>query len=229
MTDTIDWNKVREKVFRLRVKYQELIEDVMTASEVKPNGGHDFGHDLTVAHFAVAITPDDQPELEAPAFLAGILHSLDRYGVADIEHWIRERLHGCVPKKTISMIVSAVTRHDQGNKRKNPLLRVLQDADRLANLLLTVAFRAGAFHHTIPPVAIGTYINWQADPRGNYHNPPTVLRDVANCLNWDPDSGDPKFWITSPKAIPVARILTRMLRTFLENAEEQYRMFGLIL
>lgn len=166
-------------------------------NEVKLVSHHDMGHALRVANVAYRVARAewrDQRTAEL-AFLAGICHNADRIiqveqglGRAKVRPELVERLiHKWLGPEPLTgdereIIIGAVLQHDHVNADDDSNVQIaLQDADRIVNLDVDAFMRCGQIAPNLPTVDYRHYIS---DPDAEYFDPRTVLRDMANALDW---------------------------------------------
>lgn len=213
-------------------KFKELYRVIVDGhKDASGNRGHGLDHDVTVAHLAVSIAPDQRTG--EMAWVSGMIHSTDRFvqnaGFKDIPSMNKElevRLRDILkslPKGYFSedeteQIFSAAFRHEEKNKDDQGIVQqVLQDADRLANLDLLLVIRAAQFRPTIKAIDF-EHIE-SIDPASNYFNPQTVF-DVLrmNLVEYIPQ-------LRLPLAIGLAKSREKDLVDYIEKVKVLYRGF----
>ena len=197
--------------------------------------GHDFDHDLRVANYALMIAPDTRTGLLGMA--AGFCHSADRILKKALEHspnpvveieveqLVRQWLGATdLPKKERDEVVFAVLHHETANSEHDTPLNIpLKDADRLANLDADVIIRGGQFQ---PHLLAVDPVHLEHDPKATYHNPRSVLWDVANCASWMNTEGP--YVLRLPKARELGVKRAEFLKLFISTIHAQRQEVGLI-
>jgi hypothetical protein len=102
---------------------------------------------------------------------------------------------------------------------------VLQDADRLANVMPYVIARAGQFRWKLPVVELG-HTGLDMHPESSHQKPRSIHDALIACLEWHPDSGT-KFAIRTPKAREIGEELFVYLREWFALSDRHMKMAGL--
>lgn len=184
-------------------------------------GAHDFYHALTVAQYAALIAPNQR--IARHGWCAGLLHE-HPHRLFQTEHGVCvacERLakHSALPSWAQSDILQAILAHSSKDApQDSPLLVVLKDADRLANLGAWHWLRAAQFRPNIPTVD-PRYVARQ-DPLATFKNPRSVLRDIESTLEWE-------TWLRLPKARELAVPLFKEIRWLKRRLEKRLVILGL--
>ncbi len=205
--------------------------------------GHGPDHDMLVAGYTLMIAGDDH-RLAEMAWVAAHLHSFDRFLGNDAEKMIDEILT-LVEMRDVGIgqpgwyefiegfkeveileIKLAVMRHDKPNADDdNSVQIILQDADRLANVMPLVIARSGQFQPDLPVVELG-YTGLDKHPETTYKSPRSIHDDLLGCLEWHPDSGT-RFAIRTEAARELGEELFTFLRRFFELTDKHFKMAGL--
>lgn len=188
-------------------------------------GGHDFSHDLMVAQFAFAISPDENTA--TLAWLAGICHSFDRitpnFATGD-EQVLDQKLElDGVETVHRHIILQAVKEHDGPNTPNDHIVKVaLQDADRLANTKAIVVMRTGQYRSHLPAVELGhlDHIN----PASTYREPRSVLDNLRFLLEW---RDHPQFGLRLPLAKEVGRAHFAWIEEHIDTIRRDFRELGI--
>lgn len=221
------------------VEYRDKFKDFFIAvqseykNSINNNKGHGIDHDVTVAQFALIISPDDR--MADMAWVASMLHSTDRligYESLEDENVLEDKIKNKVkelisflPKEYFSKdeeseIFEAVMRHDEKNKEDQKLVQqVLQDADRLANLDLLLAIRCGQFRPNIKAIDF-KYIH-TIDPNSTFKEPKNNLDALRIIIS----EFVPQFRM--PLAIDVAKQKEKNLLEYVEKIKQTYIDLGL--
>lgn len=190
-------------------------------------------HTLVVAQYVQMIATDTGLVAVYDAWTAGFLHSTDRYlsvllrrKVSEKEAVVEQYLTNCLQLVNPGFlnnedIIYAVINHGRiiapNDPENSPLLVVLQDADRVANLV-DVVIRSGQLFNNLPPYD-PRYIA-EPDPRSKYGEPMSVLDDIRYSLEWE-------TWIQTPVAKELAKPCFYFLKLLFENIERQLKETGL--
>lgn len=189
-------------------------------------GGHGLDHDVTVAQIATRIAPD--PRTAEKAWCAAMLHSVDRMFERGNTKLIEEQtrvllkflLDGHFTIEEIEEICQAALRHAELNRDDQSITQqVLMDADRLANLMLSVVIRAGQLMPGIPSLEF-EYLN-ERNPATTYHDPKSVLDDLRNNLAEYPCK------LRTPAAVALSAKYTKQLEAYIASIVESYGELGL--
>lgn len=189
----------------------------------KFGGGHDFTHALMVARYAVVIAED--LEIGELAWVAAICHNTDRIYHDFDERQIEMMLQTYLGETDLDLgrrqlVVQAVLKHHDLNQHEDsPVLVVLKDADRLANIGPNNILRSGQHYHMLP--AYDPRFVVSPDPEATYREPQTVLHDTLCSLEWEP-------WLRCPKAIALAKPYFAFYRGFKRMFEYQMREVGFV-
>lgn len=187
--------------------------------------GHGIDHDITVASYATIIAQDER--IAELSWVAGMLHSMDhvlgREG-DELSSKLRELLQ-VLPENYFleqerDLVLEAVLKHgEKFPEIENPILTILQDADRLANLDLLVTIRGGQFRPHIPAVEL----KWidEINPESTYRNPKSVFDAIRITVR------EYEQLFKSPKAKALAEIGIMELSNYIENIKSTYRKLGL--
>lgn len=179
---------------------------------------HGVDHDLRAANYALMIAPDARTARLAAA--AGLCHSADHM----VEKLVRELLQGDLTEDERDEVVLAVLRHESVNSESDtPVEVTLKDADRLANLDADVIARSGQFH---PDLLVVDPIHLENDPEATYHDPRSLLWDVANCVSWTEETGP--YVLRLPKARALGASRAAFLRFYISTIHAQREEAGLI-
>ncbi len=213
-------------------------KEVHQAQEKQGNAnlGHGVDHDLRVAQNAALLV--DDPHLALLGWVAGLLHSTDRFcpkgtSDAELESILRERCQllpqNIVDARDINLVIDAViTHHLKNDEMDNPVTVILKDADRLANLAPDTVIRTGQFFATKPVFVMG-----QVDrphPSGTYKNPACCLDDLYYMFEWAlgaqwwtvPESQQENYarentWFRNQRAQAIASGYVKFLLGFLKE------------
>lgn len=181
-----------------------------------------------VAHHVASIEWGDERTAHL-AGLAGLCHNADRliqvtmrFGHKPaprqkISDFTEELLKGSVDKVAIMQVTEAVLMHDQKNSADDPhVLIALKDADRVVNLDMDVIMRAAQHHSELRTV---DYLHFVSDPSATYHDPKSVLRDIAFCLDWVDNKSD--VCVRTTRGMAMAMKRAAPLKAFFQTLEEQ--------
>ena len=212
----------------LREKFKDIYEAVKEWHNTAPcqHRGHGFDHDVTVAMLAVQIAPNDH--VAEMAFVAGLLHSTDRtmeqgntFKVTEkVLNFLSHLPRNCfTTAETVDILISVI-RHSEMNQDDQSLVQqVLQDADRLANLQMTVVMRA-AQHQAHMPVIELEYLE-TVNPNSTYHVPMSALDDLKLCIR------DYIPQLRLPKAIALGERYKLRLEAYISEIIIDYEELGL--
>ena len=184
--------------------------------------GHDLLHDVTVGEHALLIAPNNRVGLMA--WVAAFCHSQDylvepRKDPGAFAVRICELL-GHVPREMFSAdelddIADAALRHGEKNAEGQSMVQqTLQDADRLANLMLGVVFRIGQGYPALPAIEL-EYLK-DVNPASTYAEPRSCADDLRNCMS----EYEPQFRLPAAKTLGKTYLLD--LRSYLAVLEGQY-------
>jgi hypothetical protein len=137
-------------------KYKDLFQAVQKIrANSSYNQSHGLDHDLFVAQYGFLIADDER--IGELAWVAGILHSLDRLtDDAGIFYILFMYLPDSITSEERRLIVDALCDHSKLNHPDdNPVTVVLKDADRIANIGPLDLIRLGQQRHDILPIIIG--------------------------------------------------------------------------
>jgi len=194
--------------------------------------GHGLDHDVTVATLGGIIAPNDR--VAEMAWCAGMLHSTDRiteknedeeFFMCNVEAAMRHNLsslpHSHFTHEQEAVVLEAALRHSELPQDDHSMvLIVLQDADKLANLMPAVIIRSAQLLPDIPAFEFG-YLNGVRNPKSTYHHPLSAMDD----LRLNIEEYLPKFRI--PKAKALAEKYIDILNQYLRAIEESNKMLGL--
>ncbi|MFA6554299.1 MAG: HD domain-containing protein [Candidatus Paceibacterota bacterium] len=175
---------------QFRAKFHNLYNFVKTVHEGiiasgKSTHGHGLDHDLTVAQYGAKIAPNKR--VGELAWVAGLLHSLDRHFSADeTRRYVEEGLSMVAQHFTaveIQEIRTAVEEHSKMNQDTDGIVTmVIKDADRLANLGAINLIRGGQHRPCIPayiPETLG-----QLHPLSTFSRPMSCFDATFYNLEW---------------------------------------------
>ncbi|HUD03990.1 MAG TPA: hypothetical protein VMR73_00670 [Candidatus Paceibacterota bacterium] len=189
--------------------------------------GHGLDHDVTVAMLAVHIAPDKRSG--SMAWCAAMIHSTDRIVTADDNVSVRKLMQTYLVKlpkghftpDEIEEIFTAALNHSEKNKDGQSLTQqILMDADRLANLMLSLTIRGGQFRPEIPALEF-EYLAGKPNPRATYPIPSSVLDNIRiNITEYIPQ-------LRLEKAKKIGKEYAADIERFIATTESQYRDIGL--
>lgn len=219
--------EVVELFEKLRTKHQAFYNEVKRLHDSFPNQkGHDIYHSVHTAIYGIQISDRSTYEL---VWLAAIAHSLDRVcGNDNFEANIRSclALANGISKKKIEIVVDALLKHGELNHPSDsPVLVKLKDADRLANLFLTLVIRVGQHRPNIPACEM-KYLRKSnplcpASDLSSHSRPQSSFDDLRYCSqNWP-------GMIRTPKARRLVGPLVQEIIRFLDTAASQYEALGM--
>lgn len=212
---------------KFRDKHREFYNEVKRLHDSYPNQrGHDMYHNIHVALFGLKIADQAIQEL---VWLSAIPHSLDRIaGDNNFETNIRNclKLVKGLNVSDIETVFDAVMNHGKLNEDSDsPVLVALKDADRLANMFLTLVIRVGQHRPNIPACEM-KYLR-KSNPAcptsdlASHSKPQSSLDDLRYCsTNW------PKMMRT-PKGKVLIGPLAAEITTFLDKVASQYEWLGM--
>lgn len=212
---------------RLRARFNHLFTRVtlVRATSQSAHRGHSSEHDALVAMIATRIAPDLRTAEKA--FVAGILHSLDRVAGDAFESVLDECLALLVPgdftQHESDEIREVVVRHGEHKNApgtRSPTLITLMDADKLANMQLLAIARAGQFYPDVP--VIETEFVGKRNPHSTYHSPTSIIENLWGFVEW----GEPG-WLQLPEAKRMGTVLAARMTEFILLAEAPYKEFGI--
>jgi hypothetical protein len=218
--------------FALVYEAREKIHDELVRKGANQNGHGFFDHDHPVAQTCVLIH-EHEPSVRK-AWLASLLHSLDRLMSEEEERETVERLLSLIPENELSSsdkdeIRVALQNHDGPNREEDSETQmILQDADRLANVNAIVIMRSGQFRSTIPTLELG-HLGIGKNPESTFKNPRTAHDDLFNVLEWDPEGPEAiaKFCLRLPRAIEIGRPHFEYIRNWFRKLQSDFRALGL--
>ncbi len=187
------------------------------------NRGHGFDHDAMVSSIALRIAPSLR--LGQKSWCAGMLHSFDRmYKKEEIKDLMNDctgHLSLFFSPKEREEIVEAAYRHDELNQDDQSETQiVLMDADRLANMQLSVTIRAGQFRPEIPAIDL-KYLDGYIDPLSNYDNPRSVLDNLRLIIiRFVPN-------LRTQKAKEIGSVYAIRLEEYIKSIEQDYKDMGI--
>lgn len=182
--------------------------------------GHGFGHDMEVAQISLIISPDE--EIGKVVCAAAIPHSRDRMGTPelvghDLKRWLRDYTDLVASAQEDAF--RAILEHE-GENRPEWISRLLQYADRIASMNLSVIGRSAQFNGI--PVVSPEY----AKGARNTKQPTCVLDTIDKVCEWATDH--PKYGIVdNSTAREMAEARARELRTYQAVALAQFLGLGL--
>ncbi len=206
--------------------FPDLVKVMHAETEACGSKGtaHDLIHDLTVAQYCLLIERDQS--FAQLATIAALCHSTDRRYPTDSDAERSDRIDDYLlqgtklnPSERGTVIGTVLEHHKPNEQGDGKLLRILKDADRLANLSLPATLRCAQFYHALPTFD-PRYVA-QPDPKATYRQPLTVLHDVRSALEWDPREGKEKFCLRLPKAIKLATPYFDWLKAGIALTEQQ--------
>ncbi len=209
-----------------RERFQEFYDAVKRLHETskRPHRGHGLDHDVTVAALAIWLAPDARTaEL---AFCAGLLHSVDRIVekgayVRDIVAAHLEYLpSGYFTREELDDIFESVMRHREPRDDDSLVQCVLMDADRLANIMLSVVIRAAQLYAEVPAMEFG-YLAGRRNPRTTWDEPCSALDGVRVCYEM-------LHPMRTPRGRDLANRYAAQLAVFVAGVEKQYADLGLV-
>lgn len=188
------------------------------------HGGHGFDHDVTVATLATRIA--SSPDIAKKAWCAGMLHSVDRMveeeKVKSTMIAFAERLRDIFTHDEIIEIVEAAFRHSERNQNDQSEVQItLMDADRLANMQMSVIMRAGQFRATLP-IFDFCYLEGTCDPTSTYENPKSILDNLRIAV----DSYIPQLRLEKSKEL--GALYSKRIFSYIDTVEQDYKDLGLI-
>jgi len=205
-----------------RAKFAALYKRIEKIhSQTKNTRGHGFDHDLLVAQYAAIIAENER--VGEMAWVAGLMHSLDRHFLPDEAEMILEECIGLVSNQfTVcepGEIRLAVHDHSKKNDPADgPVTVALKDADRLANIGPINLIRGGQHRPDIPACIL--------ESLGSRH-PDSTFNNIKCCydatfynLEWEP-------MLRLPKAKEIGKKYFDYIREFQIRFAEQFREAGL--
>lgn len=219
-----------------RANFSAFYQAVKKAHQEAPikNGAHGLDHDVTVAMLGVSIASDQRTA--DMVWIAAMLHSIDRqFGrwnsqaeKAAIDSKIddlRNSLVRLLPEdyfkpSELILICEAAKRHSEMNQDDQSLIQiVLMDADRLANLMMSVVIRA-AQHQAHRPALELQYLDGM-NPDSTYNEPMSALDDLRWCVK------DYLPQMRIPAAKQLAETYAKRLEAFMVEIRDDYMDLGL--
>ncbi|OGZ69672.1 MAG: hypothetical protein A3D35_00220 [Candidatus Staskawiczbacteria bacterium RIFCSPHIGHO2_02_FULL_34_9] len=187
----------------VREYFPSFYEEISKAHE-GIHDGHDIYHVQRVAIWARRIALDEwnDEHIAGLAEIAAYCHNADRlkekiYGRDNtpdnateglVRSWLCHVL--TISTQDEITILRAVLDHNKPNDDADSKVTIaLKDADRVVNLELDIIIRSGQFRPEIPAVDYELFLS---DPKADYMNPKSCLRNVHYCLEWA-DPKKPKF------------------------------------
>src|SRR3990172_3226862 len=205
-----------------RAKFAALYKRIEKIhSQTKNTRGHGFDHDLLVAQYAAIIAENER--VGEMAWVAGLMHSLDRHFLPDEAEMILEECIGLVSNQftvcELGEIRLAVHDHSKKNDPADgPVTVALKDADRLANIGPINLIRGGQHRPDIPACIL--------ESLGSRH-PDSTFNNIKCCydatfynLEWEP-------MLRLPKAKEIGKKYFDYIREFQIRFAEQFREAGL--
>lgn len=149
------------------------------------NHGHGFDHDLMVAQYGAIVAQGER--VGQMAWVAGLLHSLDRHFPEDrARELVEEGLAYVSDEFTeteVDQIRTAVADHSKLNDDMDgPVSVALKDADRLANLGAINIIRGGQHRPNIPACIMETL--GRLHPESTFKNPKSCFDATFYNLEW---------------------------------------------
>lgn len=218
---------MQKKFLEMRERFSSFYDHVRAGHQFhhETNRGHDLSHDVTVGQIALSIAPDSRTGEKT--WVAALLHSMDYWKRRDEEAFkgfvaaaMLNLPSGYFSKEEMCEISSAALRHGEKNRDDQGLVQqVLQDADRLAILVVSVLFRIGQRYPRLPVVEFAHIEN--KNPASTYDEPCSCLDDLRNCLS----EFEPQFRL--PKAIVLARVHIVILNHVVNLIKDEHARLGL--
>lgn len=193
----------------------------------KGHRGHGMDHDLMVAQYGILISPN--PRTGEMAWIAGLLHSMDRFYSKDKYRKKLTKVMSLLPrnyftKNELLEILDAIENHGGPNKSGDCLTKVvLQDADRLANLGPQSIIRAGQFFPDIPACELD-FLEIK-NPKSTYKKPTSVIENIRDMGDWE---SDPQFGLRLPKAKEIGKKYFDYFREFIKANKSQFKEVGIV-
>lgn len=200
---------------RLKKKYSSFYGHMVQFHEGHntKGTGHDLIHDLMVSGYAVRISKVEFPSnkrLAELVWIAGMLHSTDRFFVDDVAH--RALLEAMLTKACLTDpadradVMTAILEHGRPNQESDGLITVvLKDADRLANINPLVMIRSAQFHPGLP-THDPQHLACSRSPGSTYKNPRSIMDDIFGCTEWE-------NWLRTDAAKKIGKKYFAFLRT----------------
>lgn len=227
----------------------ELIREMYDQNPDAKRHGSFEEHDLLVGNFAFVIAPD--LETARLGVATGYCHSIDHLVGGRLDNFdldssnnlrkvetSREEIELSLRNIIIRSgelsyddqegVAQAVMNHEGTNEQidllpHHLLVQTLVEADRLANMTTTIVMRSARFSLHLPLV---DSLYFENDPEANYHNPKSVLWDVANCAGWGDREGP--YMLRLPKARELGAKYATRLRQIIAWIREDYADAGLV-
>lgn len=207
-------------------KYKELIKLVKEDHEEVFCGGHPFSHAVITAQYAAILAESINFEIEV-AWIAGLLHNADHYSKKVASYL--EKLLGETTSFDIgikALIITAILNHSGLNDSNDTLLlKILRDADKLANIDSDLPIRCGQFRPNLP-IFEPEYVR-TPNPESTYQNPTSIVEDLRLSMEWQGDDSKGIPWINLDKTRKMAKPLFARLQTFINGFAEQIKRTGL--
>lgn len=208
-----------------RERFLGLYEAIkqLHANSPRPHRGHGLDHDVTVATLGVRISPD--PRTAEKAFCAGMIHSIDLIvEEGTVESTMRSCLsrlpEGSFTTEEAEEIFLSAFRHETPREDDSLVQQVLMDADRLANVMLSVALRAAQWLNDKPVIEF-EYLDGERNPETTWGAPRSVLDGVRAA-----------YQMLHPMRTRKGKILAEeyvgQLSAFVAGLEWQYRALELV-
>jgi hypothetical protein len=224
----------KEKFEAMRHTFGAFYVAVKAAHEAGAdrNRGHDLLHDVTVAQHALSIAPNDT--IAEQAWVASMCHSQD-YLVRDrskspgenaaafdarVEELLTLLPNGYFMAEQVEDIHTAAVRHQEKNdSRQGIVQQVLQDADRLTNLMEGVQFRIGQGYPRLPAFELEHLEG--PNPASTYAEPRSCADDLRLCIS--------EYWpqFRMPRARGIASRYIDHLNHCLMTMQMQYERLGI--
>lgn len=200
---------------------KEFHDEIVSAG--RPNHGHGWDHDTMVAQYALLIA--DEPRVGEMAWVAGLLHSLDRHlqsetaTNAQVAEFLVLLPSGSFSTNEQLQIMKAIKEHSKRNSDEDgPVTIALKDADRLANIGPINLFRGGQHRPNIP-ACIPQYLD-RMHPRSTFREPACCLDGTRYNLEWEE-------MLRLPKAKVLGKPYFEYYREFHKLAIHQMEEIGL--
>lgn len=208
-------------------EFPHFVEMVRRDHEEKKalvGGGHGFEHALMVGQYCLKISGEPWA---TRAWFAALCHNTDWLNPGWTHDQIGQRVMKYLEFTNLSngeknLIVEAVLKHSERPKPEdNPVLIILKDADKLANMGPGAIIRSGQFRPHLP-VVDPRYLH-SRPPGTTFKEPGSIYWDCKNHIEW----GEPG-WLRTPKAIALAQPLLKQHREFIASLMKEFYDVGLI-
>jgi len=224
----------RERFEGLRTLHRDFYEHVKAEHVAHANvsHGHDLTHDVTVAQHSLVIAPNEW--IGEKAWVASFCHSMDYWGyvrgdpeksAANFKAHVMSAMAKLSSERfaedDLDEISQAALRHQEKNQDDQGIVQqVLQDSDRLANLMVSVLFRIGQGYPDLPIVEMA-YLG-EKNPESTYFEPRSCLDDMRNCMT----EYEPQFRLS--KAKDLAGRYIQELHGIIEMIQRQHDDLGIV-